>query len=74
MNILWIINKEFAHAASLAFNPRNAMYISKNDGLFDNTYNQQRDTIINLNTFVRIGRSFYTPEQLAAIKAAKAGK
>lgn len=73
LNILLIINKEFARAASLAFNPRNAMHISKNDGMFDNAYNQQRDTIINLNTFVQIGRENYSQEQLDAIQRAQAG-
>ena len=67
-----IINKEFARAASLAFNPRNAMHISKNDGLFDNAYNQQRDTIINMNTFIQIGRKYYSEAQLEAIRKAKA--
>lgn len=68
LNILYIINKEFAHAASLAFNPRNAMHISKNDGFFDNDYNQQRDVIINLNTFARLGRDAYSDSQLAKIR------
>ena len=72
LNILWIINKEFARAASLAFNPRNAFHISKNDGFFDNDYNQQRDTIINANTFVRLGRDNYTEEQIRRIKEAQA--
>ena len=71
LNILYIINKDFAHAASLAFNPRNAMHISKNDGFFDNDYNQQRDTIINMNTFVQLGRENYSQEQLDAIKRAQ---
>ena len=69
-----MINKDFARAASLAFNPRNALHISKIDGFFDNDYNQQRDTIINLNTFVRLGREYYTPEMIAAIKTAQAGR
>lgn len=73
LNILYVINKSFAHAASLAFNPRNAMHISKNDGFFDNDYNQQRDTIINMNTFVQLGRENYSQEQLDAIKRAQVG-
>lgn len=73
LNILLIINKEFARAASLAFNPRNAMHISKNDGLFDNAYNQQRDTIINMNTFIQIGRKYYSEAQLETIRKAQAG-
>lgn len=72
LNILYVLNKEFARAASLAFNPRNAMHISKNDGMFDNAYNQQRDTIINLNTFVQIGRGNYSEKQLEAIRIAQA--
>lgn len=71
LNILYVINKSFARAASLAFNPRNAMHISKNDGFFDNDYNQQRDTIINMNTFVQLGRDNYSQEQLDAIKRAQ---
>lgn len=50
------------------------MHISKNDGFFDNDYNQQRDTIINLNTFVQLGRESYTAEQLEAIRRAQAAK
>ena len=73
LNILYVINKSFARAASLAFNPRNAMHISKNDGFFDNDYNQQRDTIINMNTFVQLGRENYSQEQLDAIKRAQVG-
>ena len=71
LNILLVINKDFARAASLAFNPRNAMHISKNDGLFDNSYNHQRDTIINMNTFVQLGRRNYNKEDIDAIKKAQ---
>lgn len=74
LNILWCINKEFAKAASLAFNPRNALHISKVDGFFDNAYNQQRDTIINMNTFVRLGRDRYTPEMIEKIRIAQRGR
>lgn len=71
LNILYLLNKEFIHAASLAFNPRNSLHISKNDGFFDNGYNQQRDVIINTNTFVRLGRAAYTTQQIEAIKTAQ---
>lgn len=64
-----IINKEFQTAAEYVFNPRNSLYISKNDGMFNNSYNHKRDTIINMNTFVQLGRSHYSPEQLEAIRA-----
>lgn len=71
LNILLIINKEFQTAAENVFNPRNSMYISKNDGMFNNLYNHKRDTIINMNTLVQLSRSKYTPQQLASIKAAQ---
>lgn len=71
LNILLIINKEFEKAASYVFNPRNAMYISMNDGMFNNDYNHQRDTLINCNTMLRLGRSHYSYEQLQAIQLAK---
>ena len=71
VNILYIINKEFLQAAEYVFNPRNAMYISKNDGMFNNSYNHKRDTIINMNTLVYLSRDKYSKEQLEKIKAAK---
>lgn len=66
-----IINKDFQTAAEYVFNPRNSMYISKNDGMFNNSYNHKRDTIINMNTFVQLGRSHYSQEQLDKIAQAQ---
>lgn len=66
-----IINKEFQTAAENVFNPRNSMYISKNDGMFNNSYNHKRDTIINMNTLVQLSRDKYSESQLAAINAAQ---
>lgn len=71
LNIMLIINKDFQIAADNVFNPRNAMYISKNDGMFNNSYNHKRDTIINMNTLVQLSRSNYSEEQLNAITAAQ---
>jgi hypothetical protein len=71
LNIFYIINKEFFQRAYEVFNPRNVMYISRNDGLFDNVVNHQRDTLINANTLVRLARSKYTKEQLAKIQSIK---
>ena len=72
LNILLIINKDFQTAAENVFNPRNAMYISKNDGMFNNSYNHKRDTIINMNTLVQLSRDKYSAEQIAKIRAAQA--
>lgn len=71
LNIMLIINKDFQLAAENVFNPRNAMYISKNDGMFNNSYNHKRDTIINMNTLSQLSRDKYSPEQIAKIKAAQ---
>ena len=72
VNILLIINKDFQEAAEYVFNPRNSMYISKNDGMFNNSYNHKRDSIINMNTLVQLSRAHYTPEQIDRIKALQA--
>lgn len=64
---MYIINKDFLERAIEIFNPRNAMYISRNDGYFDNQLNHQRDQIINMNTFVSLGKNNYSKEQLNKI-------
>ena len=66
-----IISEAFYKRADQIYNPRNAMYISRNDGKFNNSVNHQRDTIINTNTFIRLGRSMYTKEMLDNIKRIK---
>ena len=66
-----IISEAFYKRADQIYNPRNAMYISRNDGKFNNSVNHQRDTIINTNTFIRLGRSLYTTEMLDNIKRIK---
>lgn len=73
LNIWYIINQEFFMAANRVFNPRNSMYISRNDGLFDNRLNHQRDVIINSNTFVSLGRQLYTREQIAQLEKLSRG-
>lgn len=64
---MYIINKDFLQRAIEIFDPRNAMYISRNDGYFDNQLNHQRDQIINMNTFVALGAKNYKPSQLEKI-------
>lgn len=71
LNIMLIINKDFQTAAEYVFNPRNSMYISKNDGMFNNSYNHKRDTIINMNTFVQLSRDRYSDEQIEKIVQAQ---
>lgn len=71
LNIFYIINKAFFQRAFMIFNPRNAMYISRNDGKFNNDVNHQRDTIINANTMIRLSRNRYSEEQLEKIRRIK---
>lgn len=70
LNIWYLINKEFVHRCELVFNPRNSMYISKNDGLFDNDVNHCRDTLINANSLNNLADE-YTDDQLAKIRYLK---
>lgn len=58
LNILLVINDAFGKACNNIFNPRNNMYISHNDGLFNMSAGVQRDTIINANTLMNLGRKY----------------
>lgn len=68
---MYIINRDFLQRAIEIFNPRNAFYISRNDGLFNNLVNHQKDTLINANTFVELGRGVYSKEDLDNINKIK---
>lgn len=70
LNILYLINKEYIRRCELVFNPRNCMYISKNDGLFDNDVNQCRDTLVNANSLNNLATP-YTDYELTMIKNLK---
>lgn len=72
LNIMHIINQAFFERCYVVFNPRNAMYISRIDGKLNPDLLVQRDTLINANTFLHLGRKNYSKEQLEAIQAAKA--
>lgn len=72
LNILYIINKAFLARAEEVFNVRNAMNISRNDGLFDNQVNRViRDTAINANTMIHLSRDKYSESQLEKIRMLK---
>lgn len=62
LNIMLIINREFFIRANEIFNPRNSMYISRNDGKFNDQVNHKKDTIINGNTLLHLGDHIYTEE------------
>ena len=65
LNILLPINQTFIKLAWEKFNPRNCLYISRNDGYFNGAASMQRDTLINANTLARLGRDTYTAEDNA---------
>lgn len=67
LNILLIINKVFFEAAYQIYNPRNAFYISMDDGYFNSNVCMQRDTLINANTLAGLGRFSYTPDEAQAL-------
>lgn len=67
-----IINQAFYERCNIVFNPRNAMYISRIDGYLNSDLVVQRDTLINANTFVYLGRDRYNNEQLDKIAKIKA--
>lgn len=71
LNLLYIINKSFFEEANLVFNPRNAMYISKNDGKLATEVLHNKDTLINANSLLQIARPNYSEEQLYRISLAK---
>lgn len=41
------------------------MYISRNDGKFNNQVNHQKDTIINGNTLLHLGDNIYTDQDMS---------
>lgn len=47
------------------------MYISRIDGKLNSDLLVQRDTLINANTFLHLGRKYYSAEQIDRIKAIK---
>ena len=65
------MNDEFLRRSEIVFNPRNNMYISKINGKMNNDVMVQRDTIINSNTLIRLGRNNYSEETLSKIKKIK---
>lgn len=71
LNIFIIINKTFFERCNIVFNPRNAMYISRIDGKLNPDVLPQRDTLINTNTLLWLGRKNYTEEDMKKIQRLK---
>ena len=71
LNTHIIINKQFGNLCNRVFNPRNSMYISRNDGYLNTNLIHTKDLIVNTNAFVGISRQNYTAEQLQKIEYIK---
>ncbi len=71
LNVLYIPNKTFWKEAMGCFNPRNAMIISHNDGMFNNVINVFKDILITANGLLALGRDTYTKEELDEIRRIK---
>lgn len=69
LNCLWIINKEFLHNAERVFNPRNAMFINRNDGYMQADMCHSRDTMLNLNNIVSLSQDSYTQAEIDKLKS-----
>lgn len=72
LNVFIIVNHAFAERANVVFNPRNAMYISRIDGKLNKSVLPQRDTLINANTLLYLGRERYNEAQMEKIQKIKA--
>lgn len=68
LNILLLYNDEFANACEEIYKPSNAFCISRNDGMMNKNINIFKDTAINLNSFIDLGRDSYSEAQLNKIK------
>ena len=63
LNIMVPMSMEFIERCFMIFNPRNAMYISRNDGYFNTAVSMQRDTLINANTLASLGDKYKTDDE-----------
>ena len=72
INVLHIISDAFFKRTNQVFNPRNAMYISRNDGMLNSGVLPQKDTLVNANTLNDLSLQKYSPEELEHIRQIKA--
>lgn len=70
LNILSIINKEFAEAMRI-FNPAESMIISRNDSYVNSEILPNRDLLINGSALIYLSREFYKKEYLKEIENLK---
>ena len=71
LNICHILNESFYERCKEVFNPRNAMYISRNNGMLNGDVLPQKDTLVNLNTLNDMSLRKYSDVQLEHIRKIK---
>lgn len=71
LNCLWIINQDFLKNAECVFNPRNAMFIDRNDGYMQADMCHSRDTMLNLNNITAMAQDSYLPEEIQVLNRIK---
>ena len=71
INVLTLINEPFFIRAWQVFNPRNAMYLSRDNGMANKQVFPQRDTIINAQALNDLSWKFYSKEEIDYINALK---
>lgn len=64
LNILRILSRGFYEEAYKVFNPRNAMYISRNNGYMSEALLPYKDVLINANAMLDYTRKCMTPEEI----------
>lgn len=71
LNVYYIINKAFYRRANQVLNPRKSMIISNNDGKLNKDIIPAKDTLINANTLVYLGRNNYSKDEIDQIMSIK---
>lgn len=71
LNIKMLLNREYDEAMERTYNPRNCFCISRDDGLFNPSVCIFKDIVINIESFLHMGRKKYSAEDLDHIKAVK---
>ena len=66
-----IISQAFYERANEVFNPRNAMYISRNNGMLNNEVLPQKDTLVNINTLNDMTLKKYSDSEMDHIRQMK---
>lgn len=71
LNIMHILNQNFFDRAYEVFNPRNAMYISRKDGMLNTDVLPMKDTLVNANTLNYLSLNDYSKKEIEHINAIK---